>query len=616
VIRTRLKASSIAYRDWNGRPWRAAVIVSRRKVRHMTTKLHSAIIRVEEDVIAACRRTREIAALLGFTRNDQTRIAAAVSEIARNTLTYAGCGSAEYSVDSDPPVFRIRLADEGPGIPELKKVLKRAYKSRTGAGPGIGGARSLMDTFSIESEPGKGTVVTLGKTIPNGGQHLTPQRLAKIPSELAKPAARNLLDELRQENQQWLQIAEELRERDENLARLKAELEDINRGVVALYAELEENAGRLRRADQMKSRFLSHMSHEFRTPLTSIMALSRLLVDESDGKLSIEQHKQVNFIRKSAESLLEMVNDLLDLVRVETGRSVVRPAPFPVANLFGALRGLMRPLQVNRNVELIFEDAPDLPPLHTDQSKVAQILRNFLSNSLKFTERGEVRVSARLSEDGKSAVFSVSDTGIGIAPENHELIFQEFGRLDMPAQMKFKGTGLGLPLAKGLAELLGGSVQVQSAPGRGSVFTAEIPLMYQGGDLQQPVSGGNGDILLIDDEEVSRYLVRKALGSSVNAVEASDVAEGIELARKHRPRIILLDVGMPGRNGFQLLKELKSDPVTREIPVIALTATSLTPDELEILNSQTAAVLSKEVLSQTGGGQRLREAIAETGHAQ
>ena len=190
-----------------------------------------------------------------------------------------------------------------------------------------------------------------------------------------------------------MRTLDELRQRQEELARLNRELEDTNRGVVALYAELDERADHLRRADEVKTRFLSNMTHEFRTPLNSILALTRLLLDRVDGELTPEQERQVYFIRKSAENLSELVNDLLDLAKVEAGKIVVRPAEFEVRNLFGALRGMLRPLLLNTSVNLVFEEPDGIPPLHTDEGKVSQILRNFISNALKFTEQGEVRVS-------------------------------------------------------------------------------------------------------------------------------------------------------------------------------------------------------------------------------
>jgi signal transduction histidine kinase/CheY-like chemotaxis protein len=575
----------------------------------MSNTVCAASIQTEEDVVSARRMARDVAQSLGFDGNDQTRIATAVSEIARNAHLYGHGGSVEFLFDAAQGQLTVRVIDHGPGIPDLKRILGGTYKSKTGMGLGIVGAQRLMDAFHIESAPDRGTVVSLSKRLPEKSPRVTPQKLSGISADLKKTTPRNVLDELREENREMLRVMQELRERQEDMARLNDELEDTNRGVVALYAELDEKAERLRRADQMKSRFLSHMSHEFRTPLTSILALTRLLADESDGKLTAEQQKQVTFIRKSAESLLEMVNDLLDLARVEAGKSVVRPTRFQVSNLFGALRGVLRPLQVNEGVELIMDEPSGLPVLYTDESKLAQILRNFVSNALKFTERGEVRVSAKLSDDGKLAIFSVSDTGIGIPPDQLEYIFQEFAQVDTPMQKRYKGTGLGLPLSKGLAELLGGRVAVESQVGRGSTFSAEIPIQYEG-ELPEILTGRTGgEVLTIDDEEVSRYLIRQCLGPSQGILEASDGLTGIAMAKKHHPRAILLDLRMPEMTGFEVLRELKADPATRDIRVLIMTSKALSQEELGILSSQAAAVFSKEVLSQPDGGQRIRMAI-------
>jgi signal transduction histidine kinase/CheY-like chemotaxis protein len=576
----------------------------------MSARISSTVITTEEDVVEARRQARDIAAKLGFDANDQTRMATAVSEIARNAYNYAGGGLAEFLVDAENGRYEVRISDTGPGISDVKKILGGTYRSKTGMGLGIIGAKRLMDDFRLESKPGEGTTITLTKTLPANAPHQTPHRLAKLASEIARAGPRNFLDDMRQQNRELLQVMNDLRARQEELSRLNAELEDTNRGVVALYAELDEKAERLKRADQMKSRFLSNMSHEFRTPLTSILALSRLLMDGADGALGAEQQKQVTFIRKSAESLLEMVNDLLDLARVEAGKSVVRATTFQVASLFGGLRGVLRPLQVNDAVELLFEDASAIPPMHSDEAKVAQILRNFVANALKFTEQGSVRVSVRLSEDAKAAIFAVSDTGIGIAPEHVSLIFQEFGQVDGAMQRKYRGSGLGLPLSRGLAELLGGRVWLESVPGKGSTFYAEIPLHYRGEEPEAPAASRPAcDLVIIDDEEVSRYLIRQTLGPGLDMIEATDGATGIELVRNQRPRGILLDLRMPGMSGFDVLRELKADSGTKDIPVVVVTSKVLTADERDILDGHATAVLSKEVLSRPDGAQRIRNAI-------
>jgi signal transduction histidine kinase len=260
---------------------------------------------------------------------------------------------------------------------------------------------------------------------------------------------------------------------------LRVELEETNRGVLALYAELDAQADRLRDATELKSRFLAYMSHEFRTPINSIRSLARLLLDRVDGPLSEEQERQVRFIQQNATEFAEMVDDLLDLAKVEAGRVEISPAWFEMVDLFSALRGMFKPVLTNPEVNLVFEEPQDIPKLYTDDRKLSQILRNFISNALKFTPKGEVRVSARLEGEGR-VTFAVADTGIGIAPEFHDSIFHDFAQVKSPLQHRLRGTGLGLSLSKKLTELLGGSVGLQSEPGKGSVFSVTIPVQLQG----------------------------------------------------------------------------------------------------------------------------------------
>ncbi len=262
--------------------------------------------------------------------------------------------------------------------------------------------------------------------------------------------------------------------RRENEA-LRAELDETNQGVLALYAELDTQAEQLRQASDLKSRFLSYMSHEFRTPLGSIRSITRLLSDELDGPLSPEQHKQVLFISGAAGELSDMVDDLLDLAKIEAGRITISPAWFDMLDLFSALRGMFRPIVDANAVDLIFEEPQDMPRLYTDDKKLAQILRNFISNALKFTQQGEVRVSARAEGDGQ-VCFAVSDTGIGIPEDLHGNLFEDFVQIDTPLQKRLRGTGLGLSLCKRFAELLGGRVGVTSQPGVGSTFFVIIPV--------------------------------------------------------------------------------------------------------------------------------------------
>jgi signal transduction histidine kinase len=265
---------------------------------------------------------------------------------------------------------------------------------------------------------------------------------------------------------------------------LQAELTETNKGVVALYAELDQNALQLREAADLKSRFLSYMSHEFRTPLASITSVTDILLVRLDGPLTTEQERQLRFVQGSVRELTEMVDDLLDLAKVDAGRISISPEWFEMVDLFSALRGMFRPIVGSGGVSLIFEEPDHVPPIYTDDKKLAQILRNFISNALKFTLEGEVRVSARIIE-GQMIEFAVTDTGIGIAADHLPALFSDFVQLDTRIQKRLRGTGLGLSLARKFAELLRGRVAVQSELGKGSRFSVLIPARYSA-DAEPP----------------------------------------------------------------------------------------------------------------------------------
>jgi signal transduction histidine kinase len=228
---------------------------------------------------------------------------------------------------------------------------------------------------------------------------------------------------------------------------------------------------------------LSYMSHEFRTPLASITSVTNILLEGFDGPLTSEQRRQMQFVQGSVRELTEMVDDLLDLAKVEAGRISISPEWFEMVDLFSALRGMFRPIVGDSAVALILEEPRSVPRIYTDDKKLSQILRNFISNALKFTPEGEVRVTAKLL-DGDMVEFAVSDTGIGIAREHLPALFSDFVQLDTRIQKRLRGTGLGLSLAKKFAELLGGRVGVESTVGVGSRFSVLIPIRYPGGRTQ------------------------------------------------------------------------------------------------------------------------------------
>ncbi len=563
----------------------------------MTVRVQS-----EQDIVLARQRARQIAELVSLGKLDQVSLATAVSEIARNAYEYGGGGLVAFELDmtSSPQFLWVQVTDNGPGIRNLQAVLNGQFESQSGLGLGIYGTRRLADRFEASSESGEGTRIRFGKAL---SVTLGTKDLGRFVAILSEHQP-NGMDALRQQNQDLMQALQTLRQhqadmdsRKSELERLNLELDETNRGVVALYAELEERAAALRRADELKSQFVSHVSHEFRTPLNSIMALSQLLLRRTDGDLTSEQAKQVGFIRSAAEGLREMVNDLLDLAKMESGKSEVRQSAVEVSQLLGAVRALMRPLAMNEAVTLVFEESPGGNIL-TDEAKVGQILRNLVSNALKFTERGSVRVSARYSDDRQSICFSVRDTGIGIAPEHQKAVFEEFWQADQSLQGSVRGTGLGLSLSRKLAVLLGGTLEVESQPGVGSTFVLSLPALTAAAPVPenpapQPSETSGGTILLVDDEEAAKYVCRQLFrGTRWKIIEASAL-EAAESARFERPELIILDLMMPGRNGFEVLEELKSDPVTRSIPVVIHTSKSITDADLHRLRDRHLGLLSK-----------------------
>jgi signal transduction histidine kinase/CheY-like chemotaxis protein len=536
-------------------------------------------IQSEEDVVVARQRAREVSAELGLDSQDQIRMATAVSEIARNAYSYAGGGKIEFQVEGTtaPQLLSVVVSDRGPGIGNLDEILAGRYRSKTGMGIGIMGSRRLIDRVEIDTSP-KGTRITLNKLLPRKSALFEGPQLEAIAARLmSSDKRRSPMDEVRQQNRELVAALDDLRKRQDDLERLNRELEDTNRGVVALYAELDEKAEHLRRADDMKTKFLSNMTHEFRTPLNSIMALSKLLIDQIDGPLTEEQQKQVGFVRKAAEGLSELVNDLLDIAKIEAGKTTVRSKEFSASDLFSALRGMLRPLLINSSLALVFDEPEDLPPMFSDEAKLSQILRNFISNALKFTERGEVRVSVRHNPSADAMEFAVADTGIGIAAEDQDEIFREFSQIDNPLQHRARGTGLGLPLTLKLVELLGGTLAVESEVGTGSTFRATIPRLYAPSGAPLPglaeiPNDARIPVLFVDDSVETQLIYEKYLqGTKFRAMPARNLREarhGLTL----RPKVIVLDILLVGDDTWTLLAELKKDVVTRNTPVIVITA--------------------------------------------
>jgi signal transduction histidine kinase/DNA-binding response OmpR family regulator len=549
----------------------------------MPVSILQVALQSERDVVQARQRAREVGAELGLDNQDQIRLATATSEIARNAYRYARNGKVTFSLNLEQQQYlEVEVSDAGAGIPNLEEILEGRYRSSTGMGMGIIGTKRLMDDFHIETSP-SGTSVRMRKELSDVRCVWTEWSARELKRKLLGRLPKNPIEEVELQNRELLKTLQELRARQKELELLNRELEDTNRGVVALYAELDERADYLRRASELKTKFLSNVSHEFRTPLNSIISLSRMLMDRIDGDLTAEQFKQIRYIESSARDLQEMVNDLLDLAKVEAGKIRIRPKRFEIHELFSALKGMLKPLLAdNTSVSLTFEDGSDLIPLRTDEGKVSQILRNLISNAIKFTPEGNVTVSASMVA-ANQVEFRVADTGIGIAPEHHETIFREFSQVENPLQERYRGTGLGLPLCRNLAKLLGGSISLESEPGRGSTFFVRLPVIYVG-ELMQPDGSDMPPapefhrapvLILQDDVETAEILESFLRNSEFQAILIPNVAQAELWISRHTPAAILADVSLEDDQCWSFLARVRER--WQEVPCIAMSVS----DELK-----------------------------------
>jgi len=562
-------------------------------------------IRTTEDWLAAQQSLRDATARLEVESYEQTRLGTATAELVREVGVPAASPLAlalavVLGADGQASGLEVSLTVSGPVGVRLRQALAQGS---LGAPSGIVAARRLVDQLLFRAEgAGEAVVMRIGLERTTAAA-VTPERMRDVADALAlqppaDPAA---------ESAQLERLRGELGERDEMIRALRGELEDTNRGVLSLYAELDERAEYLRRAADLKTRILSDMGHELRTPIHSILTIAQFLLQRLDGDLSDEQDKQVRIIRNTARDLSQFIDDLLDLAKAQAGKVPVRPAAFAVGQLFNTLRGIFRPRAQDGSVQLVFDEPPEMPSLVTDESKLSQILRNFVANALKFTREGEVRVSATTGP-GDAVIFSVSDTGIGVAPHHLDYIFEEFTQIDGPMQRASKGTGLGLPLARRLTSLLGGEVTVQSTIGKGSTFTAKIPRVFSGVVESEPALDEASPAakasplavfraVIVDDDEAARYVLRRRLGQGFSAVEVSSGRTGIEAIRAMRPDVVFLDLRMPGVSGFDVLAAMGAETELAEVPVIVMTSQPLSDSERERL-APARAILDKAQIAE------------------
>ncbi len=328
-------------------------------------------------------------------------------------------------------------------------------------------------------------------------------------------------------------------------------------------------------ANRAKSQFIANMSHELRTPLSAVIGYSEMLEEEVEDAGQTHLLGDIGKIKGSARHLLSLINDVLDLSKIEANRMTVYAETFDATTLAHDVAATVAALMRQKNNELVIDLAPDLGEMRSDQTKLRQCLFNLLSNAAKFTENGTITLSAR--RDGGNLTFRVADSGIGMTEEQLAKLFQRFTQADASTTRKFGGTGLGLAITRALCRLLGGDVAVESEAGRGSTFTLTIPAIMA--DQTQinlaaehastPAHDSDGSVLIIDDDPAQRDLMTRFLKrEGFDAVSAADGQSGLQMARAVRPRAIMLDVMMPGMDGWAVLSQLKADPDLAGTPVV------------------------------------------------
>ena len=407
---------------------------------------------------------------------------------------------------------------------------------------------------------------------------------------------------LAQSNMQLEEYTQMLEQQRDDLARAQAVLSD--------------KATELERANQYKSEFLANMSHELRTPLNSSLILAKLLADNRDGNLTDEQVKFANNIYAAGNDLLDLINDILDLSKIEARQIDVRREAVSTQHLLDNMQQTFRPMADQKGVAFEIDVAPDCPvALQTDSQRLRQILKNLLSNALKFTQQGHVRLRVSVPQDQPQWIaLAVEDTGIGIRPEQHDIIFEPFRQADGTTNRRFGGTGLGLSISRELAAMLGGRIDLDSTPGEGSTFTLLLPQTLPQAPaadsapaptvaahptpavrsrktapaaaataaIQEPAPSGRLLLIIEDDPAFAETICTLARGFDFQCVIAGTADEGVSIAASQRPTAVVLDMRLPDHTGLSVLDRLKHNPLTRHIPVQVISGFDYTQAALEM----------------------------------
>ena len=387
---------------------------------------------------------------------------------------------------------------------------------------------------------------------------------------------------------------------------------------IALLSEMKERTGHLENANRVKMDYFTQMSHELRTPLNSILAITGVLMNQLAGDLNAEQHRQIHIVQNNGERLLELINDILDIAKIESGKMELRQSYFKLSEGLHAVSEMIIPLCETKNLQFDLNVTRHTPEyLFTDRDKFEQVLTNILSNAVKHTKRGKIRVLADADRKKNRLLISISDTGSGIEKRDLKAIFEPFHQSDAPDANHMKGTGLGLSISRHLWEMMDGTMAVESRKGRGTTFQLTLPLR----DLDQNMppneqaddaadddavnGGGQAEgnrhlVLIVDDNKDNQYALKYILEEKgYRVLFARDGNEGVRIAKKERPALILMDMMMPGMDGYEATRKLRTQQDFEKTPIIAMTAKTKAEDDGRAIAAGCTDYLSKPFKADT-----------------
>jgi len=449
------------------------------------------LLNSESDILTARRRARQVALVLGFNGQDQTRISTAVSEIVRNAVVHAGGGKVDFCVDDSKPPYALAIivSDRGPGIPNMEKFPDE-YDVQTG----VACARRLVDSLKIEPSEQGGSTVLIEKVLPSRVDPFSAQEIDALTASLSKVVVASPLDEAQQQNQELLVALDllsqkqrqldnaysELKLRNTDLSKANSEIQSLNSSLEIKVAERTRELARARdeaiRANELKSQFVANISHEIRTPMSGILGLSELLCDELSG----EAQETALYVHKSALDLMNLVNDLLDISKLEAGKIEMQKETFEIEQVVSDVLAAFNVSASSKNITLS-KNMHSFPAGKVGGfgSRIRQVLQNLVQNAIKFTDAGSVNVSVwetHVEKNVSFVKFAVKDTGPGISEADQKRLFQLFVQVDGSTTRRYGGTGLGLALSKRFVELMGGAIGIDSTVGVGSTFWFTIPI--------------------------------------------------------------------------------------------------------------------------------------------